>query len=234
MSRPFSVKLRRYEIMAGALWLVVYLFLLDDGLRLLLETLGRPDDDILLNKVYFLTGFLGTAALFHRFLADSLRPLAAQPGRFLKGILLGFFVYEFCQIGLSMIYELAVPELQIPNDNNLQSLAGQNLPVIAAGAVLLSPVTEETLLRGLVFGSLREKSRAAAYGVSAALFAGMHVVNYISVLEPSSFALNLIVYLLPGAALCACYEYSGTVWGPILLHAAINGIGLWAMVSQGL
>ena len=229
MKRPFSVTLRRYEVLGGVLWLGVYALLLSHGLRLLLEALGRGGDGILLNKVYYLAGFLGTVLLFHRFLADSLKPLTERPGQVFKGVLLGFCLYEFCQIGLSMVYEALWPDLTIPNDENLRALAASDFRLIAAASVLLAPITEETLLRGLVFGGLRERNRLAAYALSALVFAAVHVIGYATELDPVSLIGNLGLYLLPGAALCVCYEFSGTVWGPILLHAVINGIGVWAL-----
>ena len=229
MKQPFPVKLRRYEIVAGLLWLAVYLFLLGPALSALLEGLGMPDDSPALNKVYFLTGFLGTAAIFRRFLAASLGEAVKQPLRVLRGVLFGYCIYAVCQVAAGMLLELFAPELENPNDESIQALAMGNYPMMLAATVLLTPLTEETLLRGLVFGGLREKSRGLAYVATALVFAGMHVIPYLSEMDRMTAALNCGLYILPGVALCACYELAGTVWAPILLHALINGIGMWAM-----
>ena len=103
---------------------------------------------------------------------------------------------------------------------------------MAVAAVLLAPITEETLLRGLVFGNLRKKNRIVAYVVTAVLFSGIHIMNYVLTLDLTSLMLNFLLYLLPSVALCVCYEYAGTIWAPILLHMIINALSMWVM-GQG-
>ena len=104
---------------------------------------------------------------------------------------------------------------------------------MAVAAILLAPITEETLLRGLVFGGLRQKNRIVAYVLTALLFSGMHVMNYVLQMDLVSILLNLLLYMLPSVALCACYEYAGTIWAPIFLHMIINALSMWA-IGQGL
>ena len=98
-----------------------------------------------------------------------------------------------------------------------------------AGAVLLAPLTEETLVRGLIFGNLRRWNRPAAYGAAAAVFAAMHVLPYLGQMDALSICYNILVYGLPSLALCACYEYAGAIWAPIGLHMIINALGMSAM-----
>ena len=145
------------------------------------------------------------------------------------GLLLGFCLYEFCQVGLGMLYEACVPAFQAPNDQNLRSLAGTGFWVLAAGSVLLSPLTEETLARGLVFGALRQRSRVLAYVASSLVFGIMHIAAYLGSASPGDLLLSLPLYVLPGLALAACYDFSGNIWAPILLHALINLMGVWGM-----
>lgn len=231
MKKSFDVQLRLGEIFTGVVWLALYLFAVQDLLARALALPGRPGDDLTLNKVYFVACFLITVLVFWRFLADSLRAAFREPGRLLKGLLLGFCVYEFCQVGLGMLIEAVAPGLSSPNDETVTALAGENFRAMAAAAILLAPVTEETLLRGLVFGCVREKSRLGAYLVTALLFAGMHLFPYIWSMDPGSIVWNAALYMLPSAALCMCYEYAGTIWAPILLHAILNGISMWALAA---
>lgn len=92
--------------------------------------------------------------------------------------------------------------------------------------VLLAPLIEEVLFRGYVFGNLRGKSRAAAYIVSCALFAGLYVWRFAAVdPSPESFLL-MLQYLVPGAVFAWCYERSGTLWTSILAHAAVNALAV--------
>ncbi len=229
MRAPFAVNMRRYEVVGGLIWLAVYLFLMSDMLYLLLGYLGLSVDAVTLNGIYFIADFLVTAVLFRRFLAYSLPLAADRPGRFLGGILLGFCIYEGCQVALSLAYTALVPSLWTPNDDNIRALAADNYRVMWVGAVLLAPMTEETLLRGLVFGGLRKKSRILAYVVTALAFGLMHVIGYLPEMTVLTFALNLLLYAMPSVALCAAYEYAGTVWTPIVLHMLLNALSMSAI-----
>ena len=58
------------------------------------------------------------------------------------------------------------PDFSNVNDTSIMELTQQNYTLMAIGTVLLVPVVEETLYRGVVFGSLYKRSRVAAYTVS--------------------------------------------------------------------
>ena len=226
---PPAAPLRWREVYLGTGWLILRTCLLGRALDLLLSALGRGEEPVLLNALYFLLGYFVTAFLFRGLLGDSLKKLPENPGRLLRGLLLGFCLYEFCQVGLGMLYEACFPAFQAPNDQNLQSLAGTGFWVLAAGSVLLSPLTEETLIRGLVFGALRDRSRVLAYVASALVFGFMHIAAYLGSASPGDLLMSLPLYVLPGLALAACYDFSGNIWAPILLHALINLMGVWGM-----
>lgn len=229
MNRPFSVGMRRDEIIGGCIYLAFYLFLMSSAVYLVLDLLGLPVDTVTLNKVYFIGGFVLTALIFRRFLAYSLPIAADQPLRFLKGILLGFCIYEGCQVALGIISGMIAPNLWTPNDDNIRSIAAESYRVMWVGAVLLAPMTEETLIRGLIFGNLRRKSRLLAYIVTALVFALMHIVVYIPRMDVLTLALNLALYAFPSVALCAAYEYAGTIWAPIALHMILNALSMGAI-----
>lgn len=226
MRTPFSVEMRRYEIIGGCVYLACYLFLMSGAVYLVLDLLGLPVDTVTLNKVYFVACFILTALIFRRFLAYSLPVAADHPLRLLKGILLGFCIYEGCQVALGILCGLIAPDLWTPNDDNIRSIAAGSYRVMWVGAVLLAPMTEETLIRGLIFGNLRRKNRALAYIVTALVFGLMHIVVYIPRMDVLTLALNLALYAFPSVALCACYEYAGTIWAPISLHMILNALSM--------
>ena len=96
--------------------------------------------------------------------------------------------------------------------------------------VFLAPFVEEVLFRGLVFGNLRTKSRLAAYAVSCLLFALLHVWQFAVVNQDITYFLLMIQYLVPGLVLAGVYDYSGTLWASIGLHAAANALSVWSML----
>ena len=85
------------------------------------------------------------------------------------------------------------------------------------------------IVGGLVFGLLLPKSKTAAYLVSAALFAAIHVVGYAGSVDLTSLVLAFIQYLPAGLVLGWAYEKGGTIIAPMVIHMAINAMGIWAM-----
>jgi membrane protease YdiL (CAAX protease family) len=92
----------------------------------------------------------------------------------------------------------------------------------AANAVLLAPVGEELLFRGLLFTRLRAILGAfAAVAVSGLAFAAFHAEH----------GIGYVLSMIPaGAFLGFAREHSGGVALPMLLHAVMNG----AAVAAGL
>ena len=87
---------------------------------------------------------------------------------------------------------------------------------LAFSAVLVAPFVEEIFFRGFLFTGFREKygwRKAAA--LSALLFSLIH-------LQP----LNMIPFFILGYIFAYTYEYSGSLWPAILLHATVNGVSM--------
>ncbi|MEG0320812.1 MAG: type II CAAX endopeptidase family protein [Oscillospiraceae bacterium] len=91
--------------------------------------------------------------------------------------------------------------------------------------VLLQPLVDEILFRGLLFGSLRKYSRLLAYVVSTLAFALCSVWQFVP-LYGFSYLLLGILYIPLGLAFTWSYDNGGSVWSPILLHMACSGIAL--------
>ena len=86
-------------------------------------------------------------------------------------------------------------------------------PTFFLVAVVLAPLTEEVLFRGLLFTALKARfGRSAAFVVSSGIFAlvHFHVPTF-----PALFVLGLVLALV--------YERTGTLAAPMALHAAFNG-----------
>ncbi len=98
--------------------------------------------------------------------------------------------------------------------------------------VVLMPIVEEALFRGLLFGSLRTYRRPLAYGLSTVLFALYCVWQFIFTYQGVDlrYLLLLVQYLPMSLALCWSYDKGGSIWTPIALHMAINAISLFTTV----
>lgn len=90
--------------------------------------------------------------------------------------------------------------------------------------LLLIPVVEETVFRGLILGNLRPYSRPLALGFSAVLYALAMVWRYALDLSDPRYLLLAILYLPMSAALCWCYDRGGSIWSCVVLHGGFNGM----------
>ena len=98
--------------------------------------------------------------------------------------------------------------------------------------VVLMPVVEETLFRGLLFGATRRYSRALAYALSTLGFAVYCVWQFVFAYGQVDvrYLLLAVRYLPMSLALTWCYDNGGSIWTPIALHAVINAFALFFAV----
>ena len=215
----------------GTVFLLVYLILFPlffHDLFLLAEFLfGTHLSPSAENAVYYYLLFAATVLIFHRFLLNTSRFALARPGLVLKTVAIGLIAYYG---GNELVYRLLQQFPQGSVNLNDVSIAAQIAVaprITALIVVLLAPFVEEILFRGLVFGSLRAKSRLWAYLISAVLFAVAHVWLFaVSDRTPGAVLLTL-QYLVPGLIFAWAYDHSGTLWSAVILHSAVNLLSLW-------
>ena len=97
------------------------------------------------------------------------------------------------------------------------------------GAVVLAPVTEELLFRGLIFRGLYDRSPLAAHLVSMGLFSLIHVSGYVGMYDAKLLFFCFLQYLAPAYCLNFAYRQSGSIISPILMHMATNLVAFLAM-----
>ncbi len=94
--------------------------------------------------------------------------------------------------------------------------------VFALAAVVVAPVVEETLFRGILYPALKQEGypRLALFG-SSIMFAAIHmnVMTFIPL-----FALALAFVFL--------FELTDTLIAPILAHSCFNGVNLLVYLNQ--
>ena len=222
------------EQVAGAVLFVIYLLVLPFAtgplFRLVEALLGTQLSPALENILYYYILFAVTVIVFHGFLGRTTRVLVDRAGSAGKVLLAGLVALY----GLNeLVYRLT--RLVVDNRTNLNdvSISAQidDAPAMTVVIViLLAPFVEEVLFRGLVFGNLKGKSRAAGYLVSCLLFALLHVWQFALVNQDITYFLLMVQYLVPGLVLAWTYEHSGTLWTAIALHAAANALSVWTML----
>ena len=219
------------ERVLGWIWLPVNTFLLP--ILAAVYVYANPDQlsDGALNLVTFAVSAVALLLMLHRFWRESFHRMLDRPGRCLGAMLLGGLVNYALSLAVSPVLLLVLDgAVDNPNNAALLEIAQQDLGMIKAASVFLAPLVEETLFRGVVFGSLRPKHRVLAYALSTGLFSLLHVWQYILVSADASLLVYALQYIPSGVALACCYERSGSIWPPIFLHMLLNTVAFTVLL----
>lgn len=220
------------EMTAGWVFFAVYLAVLPYAapllFRLLEQGLGTQIPKRLENALYYYLLFAVTLVIFHGFLLRTTRLFVDTLGQSVKTALLGLVaLYGANELAYRLTRVLVNGQTNL-NDAAVSAQIRSAPTVTLLIVVFLAPFVEEVLFRGLVFGTLRSRSRALAYLVSCVLFALLHVWQFAVVGRDAAYFSLMVQYLVPGAVLAWAYDRTGTLWTSILLHAAANGLSVWA------
>ena len=97
-----------------------------------------------------------------------------------------------------------------------KSLRPRFEPFMFIATVIISPIFEEILYRGLMYNKLKEISNAfIGVLISSILFAFLHIPKY-------GFGINTFFLFLVGILLAYCYEKTDNIYVPILVHSINN------------
>ena len=182
-----------------------------------------------LNVICFAFNFIALTVIFHRYLLDSAKVFFRHPGRALSSCGWGFLLHFGGTYWISLLILTLDPEFSNVNDGALSEMLQESSVLMSIGTILLAPVAEEILFRGVVFGQLHRKWPLAAYILSAAIFSSLHVVGYIGSYPALRLVLCFLQYLPASIALAFVYVRSDTIFAPILMHIVINTIGTLLM-----
>ena len=168
-------------------------------------------------------------AIFRKFLWQNLERMSLYPGYLFRVVLLGLARYIVLNTFVGMILLQIAPEYMNANDAAIAEMVKSELLLIAAGTILLVPVAEECLFRGLIFGTLNKKSPVLAYLISVPAFSVIHIIGYIGVYSPMELLISFLSYLPAGLCLGWAYVKADTIFAPILIHAAVNAMAIYGM-----
>lgn len=228
-TKKLSIRPTDKEQIWGLVYLLFSLLVLPYLLSALNGLLSAPLNSAWFNFLYFSLNFLFIIWIFHGLFHRSLAYAGSHFWDFLLAVLLGSAAYWLCNWGLSLLFCWLFPDFVNLNDSSISSMVHDHFWIMLIGTVILVPVAEESLHRGLIFGSLYPKSHAAAYILSSLIFSAVHIVQYIGVYSPRNLLLALVQYIPAGLVLAWAYRKSGSIFAPIVIHALINAIGLFSI-----
>ena len=220
--RSHLPRMGRAARIAGWCWLPVYLVGLSVLLGILNDALRLHMDAVTVNIVYFAVNLAAVLIIFHNFLRQPF--FGSGFWDFLQAIVLGAAIHYGGTFAIDWAAQRFDISLTLFNNDTVSGLLADGGTVMTIATVFAAPIIEETLVRGLVFSTIRDASRALAYIVSILVFVFMHTWQYFLLYEPGAVLLSALPYVPAAAALCFAYEKSGSIWASISLHAAINAV----------
>lgn len=96
--------------------------------------------------------------------------------------------------------------------------------------VFLMPIAEEILYRGLLFGTIKQRHRIAAYVITVLVFSIGSVWHIAISADDARYLLNALDYVPMALALCFCYDRGGSIYTPIVLHWFIHAFTLFGAI----
>lgn len=202
------------------------LLLLPVVLSMLNDHFGAPLNATELNLLFLILNFLLLAVILLRFLSKSCVAGLTRPFRTLWWAILGAAGYMLCNYGVRCLLARYQPDFVNFNDQTIFAMAEEYYTLTLMATVVLAPVAEELLYRGIIFGTMDQRNRLLAYVVSTVLFAAVHVVGYITSYDIPTLLLCFVQYLPAGLCLGLAYSRSGSILSPILAHVLINYVVL--------
>lgn len=177
----------------------------------------------------FALNFLCTLVIFRRFLLAACKTALQHPLKTLGFSLLGLVLYYIGTFSVALLILILQPDYLNLNDSSISQLSQQSGIWMAVGTVLLVPVAEECVFRGLLFRGIYDRKPVLAGVLSVCLFSAVHIVGYIGIYEPVHLLLAFLQYLPAGLCLNFAYKKADTIIAPILMHTCINLIGMSIM-----
>jgi membrane protease YdiL (CAAX protease family) len=217
------------ERLWGWLWLMFQLLALPRLLHMANAALGNPLNGSWISVLFSGINFLVTVLIFRKFLGRSLENFGMRFFRCLRGAFLGFCVYYVTNMALGNLLRLLVPGYTNVNDGQVASLLHLSYLPMGISTVVLVPVAEELLYRGLLFQGFYVRNPRLGYALSVVLFSLVHLLPYLPTADIGTLVLGFVQYIPAGLCLAWAYTEADNIFAPILIHAVVNAISIYAV-----
>lgn len=220
--------LTRKETVSGWIWMAVQFLLLGSAVTVLAAPLGLMK----INFLYHLISACATALIFRRFLCGSIRTFRQETRRVLLTAAACLGVYYLLSTALGAVIFAVDASFSNVNDNTVTGFLRSNPVLTSAATIVLAPISEELLFRGLVFHRARRLGKWAAYVISVAAFAAIHIMGYVGSFSAPRLLLCFLQYIPAGIVLAAGMDATGSIITPMLIHACINAVAVLTAVQS--
>ena len=227
--KELPIPLTDSEMTWGLRYLMFQFFFLPSLLQIVLELFFPGISFAVLNFLYYLINLCALLWIFRAFLDASVSYAQTHIVAVSIAAAVGFCAFELSNIGLGALIGSLWPDFFNINDATISSNGQNHIMLTAIGTIVMVPLCEELLFRGLLFGMFRRRSRWLGYLISVVCFCSIHVMNYAGEFEFLHLLVCFVQYIPAGLVLAASYDLSGSIFAPVLIHAAVNTIGVLSM-----
>ena len=227
--RPWRPQLTRAEMGRGWVFFALYLTVFPLSMGWVQQAFHGELPVAEANVVYYLLAATLVFLVFWTFLRHGFDLL-------LDWLPENLFAFAAGLVGAGALHFLAM-RLPYPVENPNALLYPEQFAAAPQATVLilvvLMPLIEEVLFRGLLFGGLRRYSRPMAFAVSTLGYALFCVASFVFQPEGADlrYLLLAVQYLPMSLALSWCYDHGGSIWSAVALHMAVNGASLFLAVG---
>lgn len=225
---PKPLSLSETEGLLGSVYLALELTAVPVAVALVAQTLGGLSEGAQ-NYLYYWINAVCCGWIFRSMLKDSLINAGRNLPGLLGAVLVGFLILLGANELVTGLAEYLIPGFLNSNNEAVASLVRENPVTMPLSLVLLVPLAEECLFRGLLFVGVRNKSVWLAYGISVCAFSAVHVLGYLGTVDPVTLAVCFVQYIPAGIVLAWSCEKTGSLCASILIHAAINAGSILAL-----
>lgn len=141
-------------------------------------------------------------------------------------IVAAFVAYLLLAAGLGALIGIEGEQDDLPEKLGAKESAAAGI-AIAICVTVFAPIGEEFLLRGVLFPGLRNSlSRISPLWVAVLIAAVIDGVVFGALHVAGSKAIFLPILATFGVVLCLLYQFTGSLYAPIVLHATNNTIAI--------
>lgn len=216
-----ALSLNEQERLLGWTYLAVELLVLPTAIALLGTQFGGFSDSVA-NFIYYLTNGVCCAFIFRNALRNSLINAGNRVWTLLGAVVGGFLVLLGANQLMTSLFDALTPGFVNSNNAFVAGMVRKSPILMTVGTVILVPLAEECLFRGLLFTDLRKANRMGAYVLSVLGFCAVHVAGYVGQADPLTLILCFCQYIPAGIVLCMSCEKTESLFAPMLIHAAVN------------
>ena len=224
---PFDNQMTRVQVVLGWIYAAMHIFILPRLLELYVTFSPNEVTDSRYNLLWYGVGIVFVLCVMLGWLRRNYDTLLDNFRGCVFAVMLGLIIQYAMSLPVALVLALTESAaVENPNNANVMEMAAGNYGLTKALAIFIAPIVEEVLFRGVIFGSIRPRSRGWAYVVSAGLFSVYHILSYVLASGDPGQLIYIIQYIPAAVALAWVYEHSGSIWTSIFYHMGFIALSL--------